>query len=84
MVKVLYDYDPDSGPNEEADELTIREGQILRVYGEQDDDGFFDGEHTDDAVGGLQRGFVPSNFVQVLEGADAVATGVSIAPEDEV
>lgn len=40
-------------------ELSFRQGDIITVYGEMDDDGFYMGE-----LNGL-RGLVPSNFLQV-------------------
>ena len=82
LVKVLYDYDPNTGPNEEEDELTIREGQIVRVFGEPDESGFYDGEHTDETAAGLPRGFLPSNFVDVLDESAALATGISLDGDD--
>ena len=38
--------------------MSFRAGDVLRVYGEMDDDGFFYGE-----ANGI-RGLVPSNFLQ--------------------
>ncbi|KAI5632354.1 variant SH3 domain-containing protein [Phthorimaea operculella] len=55
----LYDYDPQElSPNVDADaELSFQTGQIIHVYGDMDDDGFFMAE-----IDG-QRGLVPSNFL---------------------
>ncbi|XP_046964326.1 RIMS-binding protein 2 isoform X2 [Vanessa cardui] len=55
----LYDYDPQElSPNVDADaELSFQTGQIILVYGDMDDDGFFMAE-----IDGL-RGLVPSNFL---------------------
>lgn len=74
--KALYDYDPaESSPNDpddEDEELTLREGDIVRIFGEMEDDGFYMGEHVGgDYVG--HRGVVPSNFIEEIEGYEAPA-----------
>ena len=58
----LYDYDPtELSPNVDSEvELAFRTGQILLIFGDMDDDGFFMGE-----LGG-RRGLVPSNFLTDL------------------
>ncbi|KAF6097938.1 TSPO associated protein 1 [Phyllostomus discolor] len=56
----LFDYDPVSmSPNPDAgeEELPFREGQILKVFGEKDADGFYRGE----AAG--RTGYIPCNMV---------------------
>ncbi|VDM17278.1 unnamed protein product [Hydatigera taeniaeformis] len=56
----LYDYDPATmSPNPGAvdDELPFREGDIIKVYGDCDEDGFYFGECNG------RKGFVPSNMV---------------------
>ncbi|EUB62998.1 Peripheral-type benzodiazepine receptor-associated protein [Echinococcus granulosus] len=56
----LYDYDPATmSPNPGAvdDELPFREGDIIKVYGDRDEDGFYFGECNG------RKGFVPSNMV---------------------
>ena len=55
----LYDYDPTQlSPNVDSEvELSFRAGDILVVFGEMDDDGFFIGELNG------RRGLVPSNFL---------------------
>ncbi|XP_023561282.1 peripheral-type benzodiazepine receptor-associated protein 1 isoform X9 [Octodon degus] len=56
----LFDYDPVSmSPNPDAgeEELPFREGQILKVFGDKDADGFYQGE-----CGG-QTGYIPCNMV---------------------
>ena len=42
----LYDYDPtELSPNVDSEvELAFRTGQILLIFGDMDDDGFFMGE----------------------------------------
>ena len=42
-------------------ELSFNRGQLIHVYGEMDDDGFYMGE-----IDGV-RGLVPSNFLQEVE-----------------
>ncbi|KAB0355908.1 hypothetical protein FD754_000064 [Muntiacus muntjak] len=56
----LFDYDPVSmSPNPDAgeEELPFREGQILKVFGDKDADGFYRGE------GGGRWGYIPCNMV---------------------
>ncbi|VDK35227.1 unnamed protein product [Taenia asiatica] len=56
----LYDYEPATmSPNPGAvdDELPFREGDIIKVYGDCDEDGFYFGECNG------RKGFVPSNMV---------------------
>lgn len=55
----LYDYDPNElSPNVDAEvELSFRTGDMLLVYGDMDDDGFYMGELNG------RRGLVPSNFL---------------------
>ncbi|KAK7497474.1 hypothetical protein BaRGS_00011316, partial [Batillaria attramentaria] len=56
----LYDYDPQElSPNVDAEvELAFKQGDIVYVMGDMDEDGFFTGE-----LHGV-RGLVPSNFLQ--------------------
>ncbi|XP_071093923.1 RIMS-binding protein 2-like isoform X8 [Haliotis cracherodii] len=60
----VYDYDPQElSPNVDSElELTFKAGDIITVYGEMDEDGFFRGEMD------TRRGFVPSNFLQEATG----------------
>nr|XP_008269461.1 peripheral-type benzodiazepine receptor-associated protein 1 isoform X11 [Oryctolagus cuniculus] len=56
----LFDYDPVSmSPNPDAgeEELPFREGQVLKVFGDKDADGFYRGE------GGGRTGYIPCNMV---------------------
>lgn len=60
----LFDYDPPTmSPNPDAcdEELPFREGQLIKVYGEKDADGFYWGE-----AGGL-KGYVPCNMVSEVQ-----------------
>jgi len=60
----LFDYDPPTmSPNPEAceEELPFREGQLIKIIGEKDADGFYWGE-----CGGLS-GYVPCNMVSEVQ-----------------
>ncbi|XP_073689172.1 RIMS-binding protein 2-like [Garra rufa] len=56
----LYDYDPrESSPNVDVEaELTFCAGDIIAVFGDIDEDGFYYGELNG------HRGLVPSNFLE--------------------
>ena len=57
----LFTYDPITmSPNTEdvEEELTFTEGDLIKIFGECDEDGFYYGELRD------RYGFVPSNMVQ--------------------
>jgi len=58
----LFDYDPQTlSPNPDSEvELKFRVGDVVYVYGDMDEDGFFTGE-----LRGI-RGLVPSNFLEDL------------------
>uniref|UniRef100_A0AAR2K005 RIMS-binding protein 2 n=1 Tax=Pygocentrus nattereri TaxID=42514 RepID=A0AAR2K005_PYGNA len=59
----LLIYNPYDGPNEHPEaELPLVAGKYLYVYGDMDDDGFYEGELLDG-----QRGLVPSNFVEFVQ-----------------
>ncbi|XP_053360736.1 RIMS-binding protein 2 [Clarias gariepinus] len=63
----LFDYDPQSmSPNPDAavEELPFKEGQIIKVFGEKDTDGFYRAE-----VSG-RRGLVPCNMISEIETED--------------
>ncbi|XP_036159326.1 RIMS-binding protein 2 isoform X2 [Myotis myotis] len=62
-----YSYNPFDGPNENPEaELPLTAGKYLYVYGDMDEDGFYEGE----LLGG-QRGLVPSNFVDLVQDSEA-------------
>ncbi|KAG8008244.1 RIMS-binding protein 2 [Nibea albiflora] len=58
----IFDYDPrESSPNTDIEaELTFSAGDIIHVFGDMDEDGFFYGDLNG------HRGLVPSNFLQAL------------------
>ncbi len=60
----LFDYDPfKMSPNKDScqEELPFKEGQLIKIFGEQDSDGFFYGE----AAG--RSGYIPCNMVSELQ-----------------
>ena len=66
----LFDYDPATmSPNPDAveSELPFTEGQLIKVLGDTDADGFYYGECNG------QRGLVPSNIIAEVEVDDAEA-----------
>uniref|UniRef100_A0A915EQW2 SH3 domain-containing protein n=1 Tax=Ditylenchus dipsaci TaxID=166011 RepID=A0A915EQW2_9BILA len=61
QMTAKYDYDSRQlSPNVDAEqvELSFRQGEVITVFGEMDEDGFYIGE-----LNGI-RGLVPSNFLQ--------------------
>ncbi|ETE71507.1 RIMS-binding protein 2, partial [Ophiophagus hannah] len=66
LVPEQENHDPVKLQNPEA-ELPLTAGEYIYVYGEMDEDGFFEGELMDG-----RRGLVPSNFVERLADDDLV------------
>ncbi|XP_060167096.1 RIMS-binding protein 2 isoform X11 [Globicephala melas] len=65
-----YSYNPFDGPNENPEaELPLTAGKYLYVYGDMDEDGFYEGELLDG-----QRGLVPSNFVDFVQDESRLAS----------
>ncbi|XP_074915627.1 peripheral-type benzodiazepine receptor-associated protein 1 [Chelonoidis abingdonii] len=61
-----YSYNPFNGPNENPEsELPLTAGEYIYIYGDVDEDGFFEGELMDG-----RRGLVPSNFVERVSDDD--------------
>lgn len=63
-----FDYDSrELSPNVDAEqvELSFHQGDMIIVFGEMDEDGFYVGE-----LNGV-RGLVPSNFLEPMGGAHA-------------
>ncbi|MED6244911.1 hypothetical protein ATANTOWER_027418 [Ataeniobius toweri] len=59
-------------------ELTFSAGDIIHVFGDMDEDGFFYGELNG------HRGLVPSNFLQALPDEpppESLSSGAQSAPE---
>ncbi|XP_076024496.1 peripheral-type benzodiazepine receptor-associated protein 1 [Genypterus blacodes] len=64
-----YSYNPYDGPNDNPEvELPLTAGEYIYVYGDMDDDGFFEGELMDG-----RRGLVPSNFVERVSDDDIMS-----------
>ncbi|XP_029546180.1 peripheral-type benzodiazepine receptor-associated protein 1 isoform X1 [Salmo trutta] len=61
-MKAIFDYDPrESSPNADIEaELTFSAGDVIYVFGDMDDDGFFYGDLNG------HKGLVPSNFLQAI------------------
>ncbi|XP_056140316.1 peripheral-type benzodiazepine receptor-associated protein 1-like [Lampris incognitus] len=64
-----YSYNPYDGPNDNPEvELPLTAGEYIYVYGDMDDDGFYEGELMDG-----RRGLVPSNFVEHVSDDDVMS-----------
>ncbi|XP_036071231.1 peripheral-type benzodiazepine receptor-associated protein 1 isoform X4 [Oryzias melastigma] len=64
-----YSYNPYDGPNDNPEvELPLTAGEYIYVYGDMDDDGFYEGELMDG-----RRGLVPSNFVERVSDDDLLS-----------
>ena len=64
MFIALFDYDPfKMSPNTDScqEELPFKEGQLIKIFGEQDADGFFYGESSG------RFGYIPCNMVSELQ-----------------
>ncbi|KAF0038081.1 hypothetical protein F2P81_008565 [Scophthalmus maximus] len=76
----IFDYDPrESSPNTDIEaELTFSAGDVIHVFGDMDEDGFFYGDLNG------HRGLVPSNFLQAFpEDAPAEHLHAQPAPEQK-
>uniref|UniRef100_A0A3Q3AN38 SH3 domain-containing protein n=1 Tax=Kryptolebias marmoratus TaxID=37003 RepID=A0A3Q3AN38_KRYMA len=71
----IFDYDPrESSPNTDIEaELTFSAGDIIHVFGDMDEDGFF---YQGDLNG--HRGLVPSNFLQSIPSESPAPTDCSV------
>ncbi|XP_035382894.1 RIMS-binding protein 2 isoform X2 [Electrophorus electricus] len=77
LCTARYSYNPYDGPNEHPEaELPLVAGKYLYVYGDMDDDGFYEGELLDG-----QRGLVPSNFVEFVQDKEKPSID---GPEDHI
>ncbi|XP_029777662.1 RIMS-binding protein 2 isoform X1 [Suricata suricatta] len=74
-----YSYNPFDGPNENPEaELPLTAGKYLYVYGDMDEDGFYEGELLDG-----QRGLVPSNFVDFVQDNESRLAGPLGSEQDQ-
>uniref|UniRef100_A0A8C7C026 RIMS-binding protein 3A n=1 Tax=Neovison vison TaxID=452646 RepID=A0A8C7C026_NEOVI len=61
-----YSYNPFKGPNEHPEsELPLTAGDYVYIFGDMDEDGFYEGELEDG-----RRGLVPSNLVEQIPDSD--------------
>ncbi|KAM3825874.1 LOW QUALITY PROTEIN: RIMS-binding protein 2 [Vipera latastei] len=74
-----YSYNPFDGPNENPEAEPLAAGKYLYVYGDMDEDGFFEGELLDG-----QRGLVPSNFVDFVQDESRSSCGLGGEAEQNV
>ncbi|XP_034458199.1 RIMS-binding protein 2-like isoform X16 [Hippoglossus hippoglossus] len=82
LCTARYSYNPYDGPNEHPEaELPLVAGKYLYVYGNMDDDGFYQGELLDG-----QRGLVPSNFVEFVQDKEKLSGegGENLGPLDHI
>ncbi|XP_061656058.1 RIMS-binding protein 2 isoform X2 [Phyllopteryx taeniolatus] len=78
LCTARYSYNPYDGPNEHPEaELPLVAGKYLYVYGNMDDDGFYEGELLDG-----QRGLVPSNFVEFVQDKEKLSIQAGDGGED--
>ncbi|NWI15682.1 RIMB2 protein, partial [Crypturellus soui] len=74
-----YSYNPFDGPNENPEaELPLTAGKYLYVYGDMDEDGFYEGELLDG-----QRGLVPSNFVDFVQDNETCLSSTLSSEQDQ-
>ncbi|NXU43950.1 RIMB2 protein, partial [Drymodes brunneopygia] len=74
-----YSYNPFDGPNENPEaELPLTAGKYLYVYGDMDEDGFYEGELLDG-----QRGLVPSNFVDFVQDNESRLSSALSSEQDQ-
>uniref|UniRef100_A0A8C0X2Y7 RIMS-binding protein 2 n=1 Tax=Castor canadensis TaxID=51338 RepID=A0A8C0X2Y7_CASCN len=74
-----YSYNPFDGPNENPEaELPLTAGRYLYVYGDMDEDGFYEGELLDG-----QRGLVPSNFVDFIQDNESRSASTLGSEQDQ-
>ncbi|NXR26525.1 RIMB2 protein, partial [Cinclus mexicanus] len=74
-----YSYNPFDGPNENPEaELPLTAGKYLYVYGDMDEDGFYEGELLDG-----QRGLVPSNFVDFVQDSETRLSSALSSERDQ-
>ncbi|XP_065831294.1 RIMS-binding protein 3-like isoform X2 [Oscarella lobularis] len=76
-----FDYNPNAdSPNDNPEtELSLKRGEFVYVYGDVDDDGFYQGE-TEDG----RKGLVPSNFINRVPVDSPVTSPSPPASDDEL
>ncbi|XP_037679397.1 RIMS-binding protein 3A-like [Choloepus didactylus] len=72
-----YSYNPFEGPNEQPEhELPLTVGDYVYVFGDMDEDGFYQGELEDG-----RRGLVPSNLVEQIPDSDVLGCLAAKSPD---
>ncbi|XP_064461008.1 RIMS-binding protein 2-like isoform X3 [Ornithodoros turicata] len=77
LFVALFDYDPQTmSPNPDAaeEELPFQEGQLIKIYGDKDPDGFYRGEANG------RMGFVPCNMVSEVQVDDEEVVAQQMDP----
>ncbi|XP_028383454.1 RIMS-binding protein 3B-like [Phyllostomus discolor] len=74
---VRYSYNPFEGPNENPEnELPLTAGDYVYIFGDMDEDGFYEGELEDG-----RRGLVPSNLVERILDSDILGCLTPESPD---
>ncbi|XP_049646337.1 RIMS-binding protein 3A-like [Suncus etruscus] len=74
---VRYSYNPMEGPNQHPEsELPLTAGDYIYIWGDMDEDGFYNGELKDG-----RQGLVPSNLVEPITDDDVLGSLSSEAPD---
>ncbi|XP_029778666.1 RIMS-binding protein 3B-like [Suricata suricatta] len=72
-----YSYNPFQGPNEHPEsELPLTAGDYVYIWGDMDEDGFYEGELEDG-----RQGLVPSNLVEQIPDSDILGCSPPKAPD---
>lgn len=72
-----YSYNPFKGPNEHPEsELPLTAGDYVYIWGDMDEDGFYEGELKDG-----RRGLVPSNLVEQIPESDILGCPPPKSPD---
>ncbi|XP_016059714.1 PREDICTED: RIMS-binding protein 3B-like [Miniopterus natalensis] len=76
---VRYSYNPFEGPNEHPEsELPLTAGDYVYIFGDMDEDGFYEGELEDG-----RRGLVPSNLVEHIPDSDILGCLPPVSPDSD-
>ncbi|XP_037351533.1 RIMS-binding protein 3A-like [Talpa occidentalis] len=80
IIKIFlarYSYNPFEGPNKHPEnELPLMAGDYVYIFGDMDEDGFYEGELEDG-----RRGLVPSNLVEQIPESDVLGCLPPKAPD---
>lgn len=80
LFVVLYSYNPnENSPNDDvSDELTLNEGDYIEVFGDMDQDGFYNAAHLEGPDAG-RMALAPSNFLTALTEQEATSYLAEVA-----